>query len=48
MQLAEALHCTLHELKSRVTEEELILWSLYFSRKSEMQAKEMEKIKRRR
>ena len=48
MQLAEALHCTLHELKSRVTEEELILWSLHFGRKAELQAKEMEKIKRKR
>jgi hypothetical protein len=48
MQLAEALHCTLHELKSRVTEEEFILWQLYFSRKAEVQAKEMEKIKRKR
>jgi hypothetical protein len=46
MSLAETLSCTLHELKSRVTEEELILWQLHFSRKAELQAKEMEKIKR--
>jgi hypothetical protein len=48
MSLAEALHCTLYELKSRVTDEEMILWQLYFQRKNELHEKEMEKMKRRR
>jgi hypothetical protein len=29
-----------------MTDEEFILWQLHFSRKAELQAKEMEKIKR--
>jgi hypothetical protein len=48
MSLAESLHCTLHELKSRMTDEEFILWNLHFQRKNELQQKEMEKIKRKR
>jgi len=31
-----------------MTDEEMILWNLHFSRKAELQAKEMEKIKRKR
>jgi hypothetical protein len=48
MSLAETLHCTLYELKSRITEEEMLLWQLYFSRKNRIQKEEMEKAKRRR
>lgn len=48
MQLAEELKMTLSELKDRVTEEELILWQLYYSIKSRKQKEEMEKAKRRR
>ena len=48
MSLAEALHCTLYELKSRVTEEEMLLWQLHFSRKNRIQKEEMDKIKRKR
>jgi hypothetical protein len=29
-----------------MTDEEMIIWNLHFSRKAELQAKEMEKIKR--
>ena len=46
LSLAEALHCTLFELKDRVTDEELALWAAYFSIKSKRQEKEIEKIKR--
>lgn len=46
LSLAEALHCTLFELKGRVTDEELALWAAYFSIKSKRQEKEIEKIKR--
>ena len=45
LSLAEALHCTLFELKNRVTDEELALWAAYFTIKSKRQEKEMEKIK---
>jgi hypothetical protein len=31
-----------------MTDEEMILWSLHHQRKAELQAKEMEKIKRKR
>lgn len=48
MQLAEELKKTLSELKDIVTEEELILWQLYYSIKSRKQKEEMEKAKRRR
>jgi len=48
MQLAEELKMTLSELKDRVTEEELILWQLYYSIKSRRQKEEMDKAKRRR
>jgi hypothetical protein len=46
LNLAETLHCTLYELKSRVTEEECVLWRLHFERKKEVHDKEMAKIKR--
>ena len=46
LSLAEALHCTLFELKDRVTDEELALWAAYFSIKTKRQEKEIEKIKR--
>jgi hypothetical protein len=48
MSLAETLHCTLYELKSRITEEEMLLWQLHFSRKAKLQKEEMEKAKRKR
>jgi hypothetical protein len=48
LSLAETLSCTLHELKSRMTDEEMILWQLHFQRKNELQQKEMDKIKRKR
>lgn len=46
LSLAETLHCTLYELKSKMTEEELQLWAAYFAIKNRRQAKELEKIKR--
>jgi len=46
--LAEVLHCTLSELKGKVTDEEMSLWAAYFAIKSKRQAAEMEKIKRQR
>jgi hypothetical protein len=46
LSLAEALHCTLFELKNKVTDEEFALWAAYFSIKSKRQEKEMDKIKR--
>lgn len=46
LSLAETLHLTLYELKSKMTEEELQLWAAYFSIKSKRQEKDMEKIKR--
>ena len=46
LSLAETLHCTLFELKNKVTEEELLLWAAYFSIKSKRQKEEMEKVKR--
>lgn len=44
--LAETLHCTLFELKNKVTDEEMALWVAYFAIKGRRQEKEMEKIKR--
>jgi hypothetical protein len=46
LSLAETLHCTLHELKDKVTDQELLLWSAYFSIKNRKQKEEMDKIKR--
>jgi hypothetical protein len=48
LSLAEVLHCTLSELKGKVTDEEMSLWAAYFAIKSKRQAAEMEKIKRQR
>lgn len=45
LSLAEILHCTLYELKSKVTEEEMQLWACYFSIKSKREKQEIEKIK---
>jgi hypothetical protein len=39
---------TLSELKSKVTEEELVLWHAYFSIKNRRHQEEIEKAKRRR
>lgn len=44
--LAETLHCTLFELKDKVTDEEMALWAAYFAVKGRRQEKEMDKIKR--
>jgi hypothetical protein len=46
LSLAEALSCTLFELKDRVTDEELALWAAYFAVKGRRQEKEMDRIKR--
>jgi hypothetical protein len=46
LSLAEVLHCTLSELKTKVTDEEMLLWSAYFAIKNRRQEQEMEKIKR--
>jgi hypothetical protein len=48
LQLAEELKMTLSQLKDAMTEEEVLLWSLYFSIKSKRQKEELEKAKRRR
>lgn len=47
LSLAEALHCTLFELKSKITEEEMLLWQAYFTIKSKRQEAEVDKIKRK-
>jgi hypothetical protein len=39
---------TLSQLKEAMTEEEVLIWQLYFSIKSKRQKTEMEKIKKRR
>jgi hypothetical protein len=36
----------LSELKTKVTDEEMLLWSAYFAIKNRRQEQEMEKIKR--
>lgn len=46
LSLAEALHCTLFELKSKVSEEEMILWQVFYKIKSDRQEAELEKAKR--
>lgn len=43
--LAETLHLTLYELKSKMTDEEMVLWQLHFNRKNKLQEKELAKIK---
>ena len=47
LSLAEALHCTLFELKSKVSEEEMILWQVFYKIKSDRQEAELEKAKRK-
>jgi hypothetical protein len=39
---------TLSQLKDAMTEEEVLIWQLYYSIKNKRQKEEMEKIKRRR
>lgn len=46
LSLAETLHCTLNELKSKVTDEEMSLWAAYFSIKKKQHDKMMEDAKR--
>jgi hypothetical protein len=48
LSLAEELKLTLSELKEKVTDEELMLWSLYFNIKNRRHQQELEKAKRRR
>jgi hypothetical protein len=48
LQLAEELKMTLSQLKDAMTEEEVLLWQLYYSIKNKRQKEEMEKAKRRR
>lgn len=48
LSLAEVLHCTLSELKGKVTDEEMSLWAAYFAIKSKRQTAEIEKAKRQR
>jgi hypothetical protein len=45
LSLAEALHCTLFELKNRVSEEEMILWQVFYKIKKDRQEAELEKAK---
>jgi len=45
LSLAEALHCTLFELKNRVSEEEMILWQVFYKIKNDRQEAELEKAK---
>lgn len=46
--VAKELGLTLSEVRSKMTPEELIGWSVYFQILNEDQQKEMEKAKRRR
>lgn len=46
LSLAETLHCTLNELKSKVTDEEMSLWAAYFSIKKKQHDKMMDDTKR--
>ena len=46
--LAETLHCTLNELKTKVADEEMSLWYAYFAIKKRQQDKAMEDAKRKR
>lgn len=46
LSLAETLHCTLNELKSKVTDEEMSLWAAYFSIKKKQHDKMMDDAKR--
>jgi len=46
LSLAEALHCTLNELKSKVTDEEMSLWAAYYAIKKRQHDKMMEDAKK--
>ena len=46
--VAKELGLTLNEVRSRMTTEELVGWSVYFQILNEDQQKEMQKAKRRR
>lgn len=48
LSLAEALHCTLNELKTRITDEEMSLWAAYFAIKKRHHDKMIEDAKRKR
>lgn len=48
LSLAETLHCTLNELKTRVTDEEMSLWAAYFAIKKRNHDKMIEEAKRKR
>lgn len=48
LSLAETLHCTLNELKTRVTDEEMSLWGAYFAIKKRHHDKMIEDAKRKR
>jgi hypothetical protein len=46
LSLAEALHCTLNELKSKITDEEMSLWAAYYAIKKRQQDKMMDDAKK--
>jgi hypothetical protein len=46
LSLAEALHCTLNELKSKVTDEEMSLWAAYYAIKKRQHDKMMDDAKK--
>jgi hypothetical protein len=46
LSLAEALHCTLNELKSKVTDEEMSLWSAYYAIKKRQHDKMIDNAKK--
>ena len=48
MIVAEKLGMTLTELGQRMTEEELVLWSVFYQLRSEEEKASIEKAKRRR
>ena len=48
MGVAKELGYTLHRLLNEVTEEELLLWSLYFGYLNDEQEKAMKKARQRR
>jgi hypothetical protein len=48
LSLAETLHCTLNELKTKVTDEEMSLWAAYFAIKKRRHDKMMENAKKNR
>lgn len=46
LSLAETLHCTLNELKTKVTDEEMSLWVAYFAIKKRQNDKMVEDAKK--